>query len=91
MTPSFKAAKAFFQHYEPEVAKAKPYGLKPNLHATLASWWNNNKDSYPRASFEDVKASVDSTLAYNAANPNRGLNTDNLDPIFGNIIQSLIK
>lgn len=71
MTPSFKAAKAFFVHYQQEIDRAKPYGLKPVLGATLAQWWEENKDSHPRATFEGMEASVKSTMAYNAAYPNR--------------------
>jgi hypothetical protein len=71
MTPSFRAAKDFLTYYDNEVRKMRPYRLKPVLLPPLNAWWEENKHLHPRATFVLIQESVEATMAYNLANPNR--------------------
>lgn len=67
MTPAFKAALAFLKLYPTITLKM----TDATLTDCISKWWEVNKKDYPRATFEDFKASVLSTIEYNKANPLR--------------------
>lgn len=77
MTPAFKAHLAFLKFYPKAINMTNA-----NYDASLVAWWEANKQDHPRATFEDLKRSIDATIIYNRSNPDRGKPSGYHDPIF---------